>query len=122
MWTATNHTNIRVPVRGRLCSQKQVCSFTDTREIPQASRIGLGAFTGPLPFGSPRGRCFDVIVGDVMSATPVTSDTAPYIAAINAVKRARGAAIRAHNYQAPEHLPRRRGYHWRLAGARSGSD
>ena len=37
-----------------------------------------------------------------MSTTTATSDAAPYIAAINAMKRARGAAILAHNYQAPE--------------------
>ena len=37
-----------------------------------------------------------------MSVTTVTSDSAPYIAAINAMKRARGVAILAHNYQAPE--------------------
>lgn len=34
--------------------------------------------------------------------TMETSDFAPYIAAINAMKRARGVAILAHNYQAPE--------------------
>jgi len=37
-----------------------------------------------------------------MSVTTVTSDAAPYIAAVNAMKRARRAAILAHNCKAPE--------------------
>jgi quinolinate synthase len=37
-----------------------------------------------------------------MGMTTATSDSAQYIAAINAMKRARGVAILAHNYQAPE--------------------
>jgi len=61
-----------------------------------------------------------VIVGDVMSTTTVTSDSARYIAAINAMKRARSVAILAHNYQAPE-IFHGVGYHsdsWRLARQR----
>src|SRR5881392_3165037 len=37
-----------------------------------------------------------------MSITTATSGSAPYVAAINAMKRARGVAILAHNYQTPE--------------------